>query len=108
MAPKRGNKGGITYHAEVLYRYTVNGQIKTSNQVSFGSYGSNNPAHAQSVLNLYPSGRKVTVYYSPDDPDKAVLEPGAGGFTFFLPVFGLVFLSVGLAGWYFLPRRARK
>ncbi len=29
------------------------------------------------MVNRYPVGRSVKVYYKPDDPDTAVLEPGS-------------------------------
>lgn len=100
---KRGRKGGMTYHAEVLYEYTVNGQTQSSHDIAFGSYGSSDPSHARSIVNKYPAGSQVTVHYSPSNPAKAVLEVGISGQTYFVPAFGAVFFCAGLAMFIFAP-----
>ena len=67
----------VTYKAEVLYEYTVDGGKLLSNRVSFGQYSSSNPGRARRIANRYPKGKKAQVYYDPSDPEVAVLEPGA-------------------------------
>ncbi len=100
---KQGDKGGTTYHAEVLYEYTVAGQLQSSNNIAFGSYGSSDPSRARGTVNKYPAGSAVTVHYSPTNPGKSVLEAGISGKTFFLPAFGTVFFSVGLWVFIYMP-----
>ena len=100
---KRSDKGGTTYHAEVLYEYNVGGQTQSSHDVAFGGYGSSDPSHARSIVNKYRAGADVTVYYSPSNSSKAVLETGISGQAFFLPGFGAVFFSAGLAMFMFMP-----
>jgi hypothetical protein len=46
-------------------------------------------AHAQSFVGRYPPGKSVPVFYSPGDPENAVLEAG---------VFGGVWISLGVGG----------
>jgi hypothetical protein len=101
---KTGDKGGVTYKAEVLYEYHAGGQTQLSNEVAYGGYGSSNPSNAQNAVNRYPKGKRVTVHYSPNDPTKAVLEPGISTKTFFLPGFGSVFFLAGCAIFYFAPK----
>jgi hypothetical protein len=58
----------------VVYRFRVRGRLYTGSDVRFTAfYG---PAHFRS-LRRYPAGQKVRVLYHPDDPNVAVLEPGA-------------------------------
>ena len=58
---KRSDKGGTTYHAEVIYEYKVGGQTQSSHDVAFGGYGSSDPSHARSIVNKYPAGSDITV-----------------------------------------------
>ncbi len=105
---KRGNKGGVTYHAEVLYEYSVADQTYSSDTIAFGEYGSSDPARARKIVNRYPPRSGVVVYYAPDDPSKSVLEVGVSAKTFFLTGFGLIFFCVGLGMFIFMPAQMRK
>ncbi len=100
----RGSKGGGTYHAEILYEFTVNDRVFSSDQVAFGDYGSSNPSHARRIVNNYPQGKKVAVHYQRENPEVCVLEPGVKAQAWFLPGFGLVFFVVGCLMAVFLPR----
>jgi hypothetical protein len=102
------SEGGGTYHAEVLYQFTVDGVTHSGNKVAFGDYGSSNPSHAQNIINRYPKGKDVTVHYRAGNPDTCILEPGLRGQTWFLPGFGLVFLVVGSLMAIFLPKLMKK
>lgn len=57
------------------YHYTVDGQVRQGNRASFNNFtwffGDLKKLEAQ-----YPQDRKVTVYYDPLTPEKAVLEKG--------------------------------
>jgi len=85
-----------TYHAEIQYNYSVDNSDFTGDRVAYGDYGSSDPSHAREVVSRYPTGRKVAVYYMPGKPAESLLETGIKGQSFFLPIFGLVFFSVGL------------
>lgn len=104
----RGAKGGGTYHAKILYTFTVGGQKRSGNKVAFGDYGSSNPSNTQQIVDRYPKDKTVSVRYMPTDPDVCVLEPGIQGEVWVLPVFGLVFLLAGAFMAVFLPRAMRK
>jgi Protein of unknown function (DUF3592) len=96
----RSKDHGTTYHAEVLYEFTVRGTHYSSNDIAVGGYSSSNPARARRLVNQYPAGDKVIVHYSPSDPETSLLEPGIASSAFFLPGVGAFFFAIGL--WMFI------
>ncbi len=104
----RTSRKSKTYHAAVWYQFDVDGQTHSGNSVSFGDYGSSSSSHAQNIVNRYPQGKAVRVYYLRSDPDTCVLEPGLRLQTWFLPVFGLIFFTAGIFMAIFLPRSMRR
>ena len=88
----RGSRG--EYWAKVMYDFTVNATAFNGNRVAFGDYGSTISSHAQGVVNRYPKGKAVTVYYDPKNPQACLLEPGVKVQAWFLPGFGFVFLAI--------------
>jgi hypothetical protein len=91
-----------------MYDFVVEGTTFSGDCVAFGDYGSSNPSHARGIVNEYPQGKAVTVYYMQEDPEVSVLEPGVKGQAWFLPLFGLVFFVVGSVMAVLLPRAMRK
>jgi len=84
-----------TYGAEVRYRYSVDGNEYSSDKVSFGDYSSSNRARAQGIVDRYPVGKTVQVYYDPNTPETAVLESGTS-WSCYLPIgLGIIFTIVG-------------
>ena len=55
---------------EVRYSYVVNGQTWQSSTVKFGGVG------RQKILDKYPKGNPVQVFFDPQRPSNAVLETG--------------------------------
>jgi hypothetical protein len=94
-----------SYTPRTVYRYSVDGQQYTCDDVAVGSAPSySSRTRAQNKL-AYETGQKVTVYYNPKKPAKAVLEPGASRGLWSSLVFGvgfIIFGSLALAG-YILP-----
>jgi hypothetical protein len=87
------------YKPEISFSYNVHGEDFTSNIIQ--------PLHLVSIpidpkktaerkAAKYFTGTTVNVYYKPDDPKKAVLEPGIVKDTFFLLAIALFFLIGGL------------
>jgi hypothetical protein len=66
------DEGQTFYTADIKYAYTVQGVEYRSDVVVIGghSYGAN------ATVKRYPLGKKVSVSYDPDNPGRAVLEPG--------------------------------
>jgi hypothetical protein len=93
------------YLPRVIFAYAVDGRTYRGERLwpgraVFGTYN-----EARRVVERYPRGQPVTVYYDPDDPATAVLEPG-GDWTRWLHriVLGTFFtamgsIMVGVAAW---------
>ena len=65
----------ISYFPKVQYEYSVMGKTYTGGRIAFGaSKGFSSRAAAEKVLERYPVGETVTVYYNPNNPADAVLE----------------------------------
>lgn len=87
---------GTTYSAEVTYRYTVNEKEIHSNTVWFGdNYSSSNRSQFVEIVNRYPVGKEVTVFYKPNDEFIAVLEPGAVFSSYTGCIVAWVFMGLG-------------
>jgi len=69
----------------------------SADMVSFGQYGSSSRSHAEEIVNRYPTGRTVAVYYDPSDPGTAVLEPGVTWSSYMILGIGLSFVLISLA-----------
>jgi len=84
-----------TYSADVTYSYQVGGANFSGKKIAIGQMSSS-VAYAQSVLNRYPVGQKVSVHYSPDDPAEAVLETGIHGGAWICLGVGTMFVLFGV------------
>ncbi len=91
---RHSNKHGATYSASISYTYQVAGIYYTASRLAFGG-ASGEPAHVQKVLDRFPVGKKIPVYYFPTDPQLAVLEPGVHGGTWICFGVGTVFVLFG-------------
>ncbi len=85
-----------TYFADVRFRYVIDAQQYSSDTVSFGQYGSSSQRRARKIVDKYPRGTAVLVYYDPEDIHTAVLEPGITGGSIFFLAIGLLFSFIGL------------
>jgi Protein of unknown function (DUF3592) len=72
----RSGKGGVTYQPEISYQYTVGGAGYNAERISFPEPLFSSLDSAQTVLQLYPLGKTVSVFYSPWYPGHAALRPG--------------------------------
>ena len=90
----------VSYHAKIHFKYSVNGKSYTSNNVTFGQ----STKAAGKIVNHYPTGKKVSVFYNPENPKVAVLEPGISTASYLFLGFGILFALIGLI---FLIRFAR-
>jgi len=56
----------------IRYQYSVDDEQYTSNGVN----SVDTPFYPHDIVVHYPEGKDVIVYYNPNDPSEAVLEPG--------------------------------
>jgi len=84
------------YRAEVHYRYEAAGALRSGCVVSATDRGSPSRARAERSCAGYPEGKRVTVFYDPANPDRAVLERGAGSGPLALFAWGGLCLIGGL------------
>lgn len=93
-----------TQRARIVYTYKIGNSIFASDRVSFSSEANRAP----SLVDNYPKGKKVTVYYSPDNPSSAVLEPKTARDIWLARAlwirlgFAILFIGVGLFLFYTL------
>ena len=75
------NEAGETqsYGARVVYTYLVSGRRHESNRVSFGRGLLREGGEVTALVERYPEGARVRVYYDPRAPRESVLEPGVTG-----------------------------
>jgi hypothetical protein len=89
-----------SYLPEIRYRYQVGPTEYSGSRRSFNTVHLATQAASQRVIDAYPVGKTVAVFYDPKDPASALLEPGiAGDLTllykmdlFFIAAFGAALL----------------
>ena len=86
------------YVASVEYRYVVDGEMMQGTVVESGpdipTYSSAAPPRR--VVARYPVGKKVIVYFDPQDPSKAILEPGLSRGSLLIFILGMGFVGISL------------
>lgn len=96
---ERDSEGDIHYETKyipnIVYQYQVEGMDYIGERVSFGGTSSSNQARAYKLTHQYPEGAEVTVYFNPEDPHDAVLQPGTTWTTYVVLVMGVVFTLTG-------------
>lgn len=91
------DEGTRMYKPEVAYRYDADGLEYNGNKRTFGEYSSSNRRRAEKIVGQYRPGSQVQVYYNPEDPGVAVLEPGTSWVLAIFLLFPVVFIGIGLA-----------
>jgi hypothetical protein len=85
---------GKTWEVYILYEYWANGETYRSNVWRMEAGSSSFTGSAQKAIARYPIGSTVMVYYNPDSPRDAMLEPGKMGWWMFFA--GAAFLITGV------------
>lgn len=82
---------------ELSYEYPVAGRKYVSHNVELQDICiSNLGSYARRVVERYPAGKKVEVYYDPRDPSRAVLEPGVPDSVIVWPLLIIAAISLGV------------
>lgn len=78
----RRNKVGTgkktRYTINIVYEFVVNDKVFHNDVVRFDQ-GSLSTNRKQLLVSAYPVGKRVEVFYNPDDPDQSVLVRGSHG-----------------------------
>lgn len=90
---KRNRK---TYRAEICFQYEVEGRQYLSEQISAAGNSYSSAARANRIASKYSKGKQVDVFYNPNDPTIAMLEPGVTGGSFIILGLGLLLSVIGL------------
>merc|ERR1711879_479095 len=81
---------GKNYSEDILYEYTISGKRYTGSYIEwFASSRSYSTAHA--IVDKYPEGKSVEVFYDPLDHSSCLLEVVYGGAATTLFVFFAAF-----------------
>jgi hypothetical protein len=73
-----GRRRSTVYSPRIIYEYEVMGQRYRGERVHMGyELGTGVQSWAEERLANYPVGKRVEVYYDPNDPANAVLEKSA-------------------------------
>jgi hypothetical protein len=95
---RHDSEHGPVEYPHVSYTYEVNGKTHHSSNIMAG--GEIGGVNVESTLTRYPQGSKVTVYYDPQNPKDAVLEPGnktiSKGLWLMLALMNIFICGMGL------------
>jgi hypothetical protein len=85
-----------TYIARVCFAYEISGVSYQGDCINF-NYGmrTSNLRIQQSIVEQYPEGSTVTVYYDPEKPNEAVLERKVNG-AFTTILVSAIFILIGI------------
>jgi hypothetical protein len=83
------------YRAALEYSYRVGGKQYQSTRVFWGG-NEGREKHMASVIETYPAGGKVRVFYDPRDPAEAVLDPIQNLGSRQLVLYALGMMTLGL------------
>jgi hypothetical protein len=75
----------------VRYKYEVSGQTYTSDRVGFSWKSSRDKEKIKALLDRFPIGKEVIVFYASNDPAFSVLEPNRNSKTEFVAVFCMLY-----------------
>ena len=81
-----------SYHPEIHYLYQIKGDEHQGNKIAFGPRVGGSRSRAKKIVEKYPTGANVTVYYQPDKPANAVLERSISKISL---VLGIIFALAG-------------
>jgi len=85
----------IAYVKKMSFQLKADGLLDTKKSDTRSIERSIARVRAQGIVDRYPKGKSVSVYYKPDNPKVCVLEPGLGLQAFVAPVFGVFIIIVG-------------
>lgn len=98
---------GVFFWVHVAYQYSVGQRVYSGTRVNFAPDTIKKPRKAREIMDRYPSGKTVKVFYNPANPVEAVLEPGEVRTTWDRVALGIVLFALGWLLWS-LSRKEKK
>lgn len=93
---KASSSRSTGYKTVVVYSYMVNRQQYRGGRISLAGEMLTSKADQIPILDRYPLDAPVTVYYNPDDPRQAVLDPSIVKHQLFFDFFIVPFFLLGV------------
>ena len=88
----------ITYSVQILFKYTVQDKVYLSDKFSFEQTRSKDLTSVRRIVDGYPAGKYVQLFYDPDNPGVAVLDPRPKGRSYVLLGVGIALGLIGFLG----------
>lgn len=92
----------VLYRPQVEYTYTVGQKTYTGTALGVDEVEVSSQQHARAHAARYAPGAAVTVFHDPEDPGKALLEPGVQAVSWAVPAAGGICLAVASALYLFI------
>jgi hypothetical protein len=72
------NEANSTYRPDIAFEYGVDGEKFISDRLYYGVkiMSSGNWAKSRKLIEKYPVDKEIIVFYNPNNPKEAVIEPG--------------------------------
>jgi hypothetical protein len=91
------NENNKTYRAAISYKYSISGKQYISSRVFFGDrIHSSFKGKSLKLINKYPVGSIVSVYYDPSNLEESVLEKGVTQSILILLIIGISVILFGV------------
>ena len=95
VGSSRDSDGDTTYHVEVEYSFSFNGQTYYGNTYQFGPSSSGDATDKNAIVAKLPPRARTTCYVNPANPNQSVINPAMNSEIWF-GLFTLIFVAVGL------------
>lgn len=92
----RDNDGNDMYSADIQYKYSVDGKEYTDGSIQTMDGSTSMKSSVKKTVKKYAVGTQVQVYYDPEFPNTAVLEPGTSLLFGILLKLPLAFCAVAV------------
>jgi hypothetical protein len=83
------------YRAAVEYRYRVGAKDYQSSRIFWGG-NEGRRRHMESVVSAYPAGARMGIYYDPQNPAEAVIDPAQQAGSKATVVYAMTMITIGL------------
>lgn len=90
-----GTRSSAFYRPDITYRYRIEGTVYTGNNIYYSDISFLSLEAAGKLIDQYPIGRVITVYYNPRDAEETVLLPEPSPIMWMLLGPAVLFLVLG-------------